>query len=210
MTRQQWEDLVSNQFDIETVDGQMMKCLAMLPELMQRGRYALRSPSQPTCTLLHIQMEVRHFRDSFGPKLESLRKRWIDSDSSVSMQFVSPHLKAILHAHYSRSYGMALAIEILINCILAALEGSTGDLNDESSQLSDEVLNLAKVVDRYRPLGTLYMIISLVAAWVGTPDPTKKEIVRARLIIYQRDVQGPSATMSSEHLEFIKRRFYLK
>ena len=211
MTQQQWKDLVYSQIDIDTVDGQMMKCLAHLPDLMHRGRCALRSASQPVSTLQDLHREARTLRDSFEPSMKSLRERWKGTNSSLVKQYPGyAHLKDIIHAHFSRSYGMALAVGIMLNCVLAALEGDTGGLKEESSQLSDEILNLAEVVDQYRPLGTLYMIISLAAAWVGATDPIKKEMARVCLIGYQRDVQGPSATTSSTDLEFLERRFCLK
>ena len=211
MTQQQWKDLVYSQIDIDTIDGQMMKCLAHLPDLMHRGRSALSSQSLLVSTLLDIQQEVRTLRDSFGPNLKSLRERWKDTDSSLAMQYAEiMHLKTIIHAHFSRSYGMALAVGIVLNCMLAALGGNIAELSEESSQLSDEVLNLAGIVDQYRPLGALYMIVCLIGAWVGATDPTKKAVVRTCLIGYQRDIQGQSVAISLAELEFLERRFYLK
>ena len=212
MTQQQWKDLVYNHIDIDTVDGKMMACLAHLPDLMQRGRRALRSQPQPISTLLDLQKEGRALREAFEPNMKSLRERWKDTDSNVAVQYPKyAYLNAIIHAHFSRSYGMALAVGIILNCILAALEKNTDGLREESSHLSEEILHLAEVVDQYRPLGTLYMLFSLVAAWVGATDPIRKEMVRICLNGYQRDIQGELAkTTSSTDLESLERRFYLK
>lgn len=211
MTQQQWKDLVYNQIDIDTVDGQMMKCLAQIPDLMQRARHALKSPLQPALTLLGIQEEVRALRDSLLPNLKSLRERWMDTDSSLVMQYPGfVQHRAIIHAHYSRSYGLALALAIILNCMLAALDCNTPEISEGSAQLSDEVIILADVVDQYRPLGTTYMILSLAAAWVGATDPAKKAIIETRLTDYQNDVQGPSGPDSSAGLELIDKRFNLK
>ena len=210
MTQQQWRDLVHSQIDIDTADGQMMNCLARLPDLMERGRRALRSPSLPS-PLSDIQKELRSLRDYFGPHLKSLRERWTDTDSSIATQYPDfLQQKGIIHAHFSRSYGMALAAGIIFNCILAAVGGSSAELSQETSQLSDEVVTLAGVVDQYRPLGTIYMILCLAAAWAGATDPTKKAIVGTHLLSYQRDIKGPSATLDSAELAFIEARFYLK
>ena len=211
MTQQQWKDLVYNTIDISTIDGQMMKCLAQLPDLMDRGRHALRSLSLPDPVLVGIQEEVRDLRHSFGSNLESLRNRWIDTDSSIAMQYPGfMQQKPIIHAHFSRSYGMALALGIILNCMLAALDGNISEFDEESSQLSNEVLNLAEIVDQYRPLGTMYMILCLVAAWVGTKGWAQRAFLKMRLTSYIKDVHGPSAKGPSADLERIEKRFYLK
>ena len=102
---------------------------------------------------------------------------------------------------------MVLALGIILHCILAALGGSTADMNDEFLQLSDEVLDLAEVANQYRPLRTIYMILYLAAAWMGTTDPAKKALAETRLIDYRSGVQGPSTC--SPELELIEARFNL-
>ena len=211
MTQQQWKDLVYNQIDIDNIDGQMMKCLARLPDLMHRGRCTLRSSSLPTTHLLEVQKEVRALRDSFGPTLESLRQRWNDTDITIATQFPEfIHSRSIIHAHFSRSYGMALAVGIILNCMLAALDGNAHEVSQASAQLSDEVLDLADAVDQYRPLGTIYMVLCLAAAWVGATNPEKKIIIEIRLVDYKTDVLGPVATHYPAGLELIETRFSLK
>ena len=207
MTQQEWTDLVSNQIDINTVDGQMMKCLAQLPELMHRGRHVIWSMPLNPDTLSGIREEVQLLRVSFAPILDSLRERWLHTDSNIAAQYPDfmAH-RAIIHAHYSRSYGLALAIGIILNCMSSTLEGSDKDFSRHSEELSDEVVNLAEVAAQYRPLGTIYMVLSLAAAWVGVKAPAKKAAIEALLISYVRDLQGPSAKPSLS-LAFFEKRF---
>jgi hypothetical protein len=207
MTSQQWRDLVYNEIDNDTIDGQMMKCLAYLPDLMSRGRQVLKTPSVPFSSRLEFQQEVRNLHESFGVVLKSLRDRCQYMDLS---SFESPRMKAIIHAHFSRSYGMALSTGIILNCILIGFEGDTGGIRQESSMLADESLALAEVANQYRPLGAIYVLVCLVTAWVGAIEPMKREKIRERLLDYQKDVQGPSATTSVADLEALERRFYLE
>lgn len=207
MSSQQWKDLVYNEIDNDTIDGQMMRCLAYLPDLMSRGRHALRTPSSPEYSLSQLQQEVRSLHESYGVVLKSLRERWQYMDLT---RFESVRMRAIIHAHFSRSYGMALCTGIILNCILIGLEGDTGGLRQESSLLADESLALAEVANQYRPLGAIYILVCLITAWVGAIEPMKREIIRERLLDYQKDVQGPSATTSVTDLEGLEKWFYMR
>ena len=211
MTQEQWKDLVYNQIDSETIDGQMMKCLAQLPDLMYRGRCASKISALPVSTLPSLQVEVRTLSDSFRPTLTNLRERWRDTDSSIAMRYPEHmNLRGIIHAHYSRSYGMALALGIILNCMVAALEDKTPELSEDSSQMVDEVLNLARTVDQYRPLGTLYMVLCLGAAWVGATDSIRKAMLETLLINYHKDLHGASSTFFPHGLKLMETLFTLK
>lgn len=207
MTPAQWRDLVYNPIDTDTMDGQMMKCFAQLPDLMRRGRQALKTPTFSFSDLADIQRGMHTLRESFAPHLKGLRERWQETDSSIAMLYPefmrSKAIRGIMHAHFSRSYGMALACEIILNCMLAAIQGNDAPaaLSEESSSLSDEVLHLAGIVNQYRPLGTLYMVVGLLAAWVGAVDPARKAVAKKWLIDYHTDTQGPS----NIPLTFLKR-----
>lgn len=207
-TSQQWADLVYNSIDNDTPDGQMMRTLAYLPDLMSRGRHALRAPEAPLSELTELQQEVRDLCNSYGSVLNSLRDRWQYMNLD---DFDSPRMKSIIHAHFSRSYGMALCIGIILNCITTALVGDTdGSIRHKSSLLADESLALADVAEQYRPLGAIYMVVCLIAAWVGATDEGKREVMRLRLADYQKDVQGEGAETSVLGLEWMERRFYLR
>ena len=207
MTQQEWKDLVHNQIDSGSIDGQMMRCLAQIPDLMHRGRNALRSGSLLPEALLAIREEVRSLHDSFTPVLGSLRERWLHTDDSIAVQYpdFKAH-KAIIHSHYSRSYGLALALGIIFNCMLSTLEVSNESFTTDSEELADEVITLGVVVDQYRPLGTVYMVLCLAAAWVGTKSESKKVALEMHLTAYIRDLQGPSAKPAVS-LTFLEKRF---
>ncbi len=207
MTSQQWKDLVYNHYDKESLDGQMMRTLAYLPDLMTRGRAALRT-SLMSCSSLHeLQQEARSLHDSFAICLDSLRGRWKHMDLSA---FDSPLMRSIFQSHFSRSYGMGLCTRIILNCIIMGLEGDDGTLRQESSRAADEILTLAEVANQHRPLGAIYILICLAAAWVASTDLRRKDTIMEMYLDYQKDVQGPSATTSVEDLRWLERRFYLR
>ncbi|RDL40883.1 uncharacterized protein BP5553_00862 [Venustampulla echinocandica] len=211
MSKQQWKDFVSSQIDSDTIDGQMMRCLAHLPSLMERGRYALKESLMSESTILELQSEVLKLRESYGPILSSFRERWESIESSRGTQYPRIFLSETqIHSHYSRTYCMALAINILLNCVLVALGGTNPQVRRETPQFSDEILKLDEVVNKYRPLGAMYMIICLPAAWIGATDPKTKAAIAGCLLKYQRDLYGPTATPSSAEQELLEKRITLK
>jgi hypothetical protein len=211
MSQQQWTDLICSPIDIDTIDGQMMKCLAYLPDLIHRGRCAPKQPLLFDSILLELQREVRNLHGNYAPILKSIRERLEKMTSSRLIQHPGPDcLEKKIHAHCTRSYGMALTVGIVLNCILTALVGTNPQLSQESSQFSDEILALAKVVSQYRPLGASYMILCLGAAWLGATDPMGKAKAAACFVDYQRDLRWPTAALSSADLERFEKRVSLK
>ena len=176
-----------------------MTCLARIPELMQRGREALKS-SCPA-TVLELNHEVRTLYESFQGPLADLRSRFNAFDKEA-VTLPSIDLRNVLHSHYARSYGLGLTIGIIINCLLISLKGG-GDhliLRQEACRMSDEILQLANIVQRYRPLGALYMTICLCAAYVGVVEKDARARIRVVLADYRRDIFGPRSEFSSTHL----------
>jgi hypothetical protein len=211
MSQRQWADLVYSPIDIDTIDGQMMKCLAHLPDLIQRGRCALKQPVLFDSVLLELQREVRNLHGNYAPILKSIRERLERMNSRGLSQHPGPDcLEKKIHAYFTRSYGMALAVGIVLNCILIALVGTNPQLSQESSQFSDEILALAEVVNQYRPLGASYMILCLGVAWLGATDPKVKAKTAEYLFDYQRDLRRPIAAFPSAYLELLEKRVSLK
>ena len=186
----------------------MIKCLARIPSLMQSGRTALKIPWLKSTTVLEVKNEVYLLHEDFQPILNILRARLNDLDlATVSL---SVEVSEMIHAHYTRSYGLGLAIAVVINCILGALEDDNYHLRQESSQMSDEILKLADTVTRYRPLGALYMRLCLSAAYIGASEEHMRTRVMVSLVDYQRDILGPTSNVSSMQMDWAIKRFTLK
>jgi len=207
LPQKQWRDLLSRENDDSTPDGQILKCIMYLPDLMQRSRFALRSQSSPDSTLLELRKEAHTLHENHGFTIKSLKERLENMDSTIPAEHV--HLKRCFHAHFLRSYALALAYGIVLNCMLATLQGTTSQLSQESSQWADETIKLAEIANQYRPLGASYMIICLIAAWAGAIDSKTQAIVEAWLLNYAKDLPRATEYTSSETARRCKRRFLL-
>ena len=217
MTHQEWQDLVCNDLDITTIDGQMMKCLSRLPHLMDRGRSALKTAKPNDPSLQDLLIEAHALRQESSFYLAALRERCQNLDHSIATTYPwmldqgsMDGLRKILHAHFSRSYGMALAISLIVNCVLLALQGDDSAIRQESKQFACEVVELADVVRVYRPLGAMYMVICLAAAYVSVEEKELKQKIGAYITDYQRDIKGEGSTLYDDGLRQIQRRFKLQ
>jgi hypothetical protein len=121
-----------------------------------------------------------------------------------------PPQLSILHAYFARTAATALATNIIINCLLDALEGNSAELQKETSQLSLEICNLAIEVSCRRPLGTLYMLFVLRIAYVGANDLEAKDWIEALLVDFRNDVYGSKAHVERLDLEQMTRYFRLQ
>lgn len=106
LSRKEWSILVENELDGSTPEGRMMRCLACLPDLMQRGRIALRTRSS-------VQMliaEARHQYHTLKAILSELHDRLNavqEPSKDGGPQALARSMR--LHAHYQRTYGLALS-----------------------------------------------------------------------------------------------------
>ena len=201
--------------DDGTADGDLMVCLGRLPELMQRGRAAIKLPPHSrTSEVRKLQREISALHQTYQPVLERIRDRWQDVDSSVLRNDTYNAVqKRMLHCHYARILGLGLAVGIAIDCALLSL-GFTGagSLRDEIKRMVDDVIELELTLKEYRPLGALMMTLCLGAAWVGTADAEVKKRVEALALEYQHDIEGGEITAESmnKDMDCHRRQFSLE
>lgn len=205
-TPEEWGRLVENELDDATPEGLMIRCLARAPNLMQRGRTALREQAG----LQMLISETRHQYQILTAILSGLRDR-LDAlpelSSGDSSQFVTGRTRA--HAHYQRTYGLGLAMCIIFNCVLTALGADDAGLDTESTRFCEDVLELADKAAVYRPLGASYITLCLMAAWCGSKDEATKAAVESALLDYQTDLPGNLEETLMAHLERIYQRLSL-
>lgn len=105
-------------------------------------------------------------------------------DSSELWTFTNQHASSprnlLLYANHQRLYGLALFTTCYINGLLQHFDSDTGRremLAAEADFMAAEVISVAEETDRFRPMGSGCMIMSLGAAWIATAD----RALRARL-----------------------------
>ena len=122
----EWEQIVENDLDGSSYEGRMMECLARVPDLMQRGRNALELGD----SVHELRDEAKCVSQAMKLVLEDLRVRFMNQKADKA----SPLVAARLHCHYQRTYALALAISIILNCVLGALDAQDVTLEWEVAQ----------------------------------------------------------------------------
>lgn len=160
--------------------------------------------------LVEVEVEAAALREKHDPMLRSLRGQFWDLDKAVrALSSATEHHQEaaqnavsvlsnegpdavwrlkVWHAHIGRSYGMAIATQILLNALLlglmsrraqnSGLGASDGldtvardPLEVENGLLALETCRLAEAVECHRPLGTVYLNFVIRVAYIGAGLP---------------------------------------
>ncbi|CAI7644268.1 unnamed protein product [Penicillium glandicola] len=183
LSPEEWDALVTNDFDQNLPEGQILRCLARAPVLMKRGKQAIRDGDD----LTPLAMEVRSIYETCKLLLGELKARTVEFETSGLSTMTTIFMTRILQAHYLRTYGIGIAITTFFNCILQALDPTDYACVVESSSLVKDTLLHAQKSNLYRPVGAGYVIICLSAAWAVTTDPQLRSMVEVTLIDYHSD-----------------------
>ncbi|KAF8862981.1 hypothetical protein BDZ45DRAFT_798610 [Acephala macrosclerotiorum] len=116
-----------------------------------------------------------------------------------------------LHAFYQRSYGLCLAICIIVNCIFKALDPNNAGLEADSTAFCQKVLDVAEKAAKYRPVGASFVFLCLIVARCDNADtiqlPAK---VQAALLDYRMDFASPEVRHLEAELAYAHRRLSLR
>jgi hypothetical protein len=204
------EDSIKDANDPTGVEAESVRCFARVPNLLKRSRAALSASVKDHFVICDLLQQTRELRDTSTRSRTALCERLgLLSQSFASPEAMPPQV-ATLHAYYARSAAMALATDILINCLQGALEGNSAELQKEAYHLSLEICHLATAVSCRRPLGTLYMLFVLRIAYVGANDPATKDWIEALLLDFRSDVYGSGAYVGRLELEQMTRYLRLE
>ncbi|KAJ5595149.1 uncharacterized protein N7459_001357 [Penicillium hispanicum] len=184
----EWQHLVSNEFDENSPDGQMLKRLAQAPNLMRRARHALQTGQDTTA----IQEEVMAIHQACKLNLDAMRNRSVENNIAMlnlsnTNRRAREFLRTLFSAHYERTYGIGLTVVFFFNCMLSGLGAHDETTILDANAFSEEALALAERSAMYRPMGAGYMIFCLQAAWTATADRGLRDRLIAALVDFQDD-----------------------
>lgn len=206
LSRKEWSILVENKLDGSTCEGRMMRCLARVPDLMQRGRIALRTKSSVQLLIAEAR-HLYHILKAILIELHDPLNAVQEPSNDGGPQAAARSMK--LHAHYQRTYGLGLAICMFFNCILNALDLNDTVLEMESTHFCRDSLKLADQASRYRPLGASFVMLCLVGAWCGSRDEATRATVESTLVDYGMDYPGAYTGTLKVELEYTSQRLRL-
>lgn len=193
----EWDTIVVNQLDETTAGGIMMRCVARLPDFIQRGRKICLTGVQDA-ELLH---ESRENYQIFKNVLEEMRLRMIKYRDFPQVKFDYATLMRI-QAELERAYVFGLSIAIILNINLRSTDiENVNQLEAESNVFANEILAHEGSAARYRPLGGSYMALALHSAWMGSTDPQIKTNIETVVVDYLRDFPRDKDASYTDDLE---------
>ncbi len=196
---------MENELDGVSHEGQMMRCLARYPDLMQRGRYICKGKKGYPELLEELSAHHRTLKAI----LAELHRRLAATEGLIANGIAQSTVVVQTHSHYQRSYGLCLVICIISSCVLNAVDVEDTQLVSESIYFSKEILALAEGAAIYRPMGASYVGLCLVAAWVGTTDCSIRKMAENTMAEYQRDFAHGQAKMPTGELERLSQQLRL-
>lgn len=155
------------------IDSLVLRNLARLPPAVHRP--SLHVP-QLRCIYQQTRRDLAILQDRIKIASKSLKG---GSAAQGSAELTCLILHQTMH-------GILLGVSLLLNSILCALGESPSVLIAESTDMCQDVLELALSCCQYRPLGASYMPLCLMVA-CAVPDDS---VVRPRLLMLLEDWQG--------------------
>lgn len=203
----EWKKFVENELDGVSYEGRMMRCLSRIPDIMARGRKTLKGNTK------HQKLvdDVSDLYKELKVILAELHDRFEAVDELVNANG-APKTATLrqIHCHYQRTYGLALSICVIANCVHAAIDKENTQLIPDSLHFSKEIIAVADGAAIYRPLGASYVELCLVAAWIGAEDGLMRAEVEKSLADYQLDFANEESNkVPVGHLEQLSRQLRL-
>jgi hypothetical protein len=181
-----------------TPEGSAVQCLTRAPNLMRRAKATLQKPHCCANDLKILQVEANQLRHELEPHFRSLRDRF-QASSEIEVSDTETSLKSIYHTlrscHYIRTYALGLAIGIIANEVRLALVTSSSSPSAisilmESHGFATQIVDLANLARRYRPLGASALAVCLVAAELGAGTVEVRAETKRLRGVYDGDWRG--------------------
>ncbi|KAF5865958.1 hypothetical protein ETB97_001534 [Aspergillus alliaceus] len=201
LTGMEYEALVESDIDANTPDGQMMRCLARVPGIRERTATTMPGDAE----FESLRGEARFLYETYQGVLTSLQARTTSIETPLATGSMY-RLCTLMYAQYQRMYGLGLAVAIILNCLVRTLNPADPVLPLEATYFAQEIVRLSDSAVAFRPLGSYYMLICLLTAWVGTTDPIVRTTAEKALDDYQYDFDRGKAAETIAKFELKLRR----
>lgn len=193
---------MESDFDRNTPDGYMLRCLSRAPILLQRGRKAFDSDDIPT--LLDLKDEIGEMYARCKGELEILRHQ-LQLQLSQPVTDAGDYIAQLVRAYRLRTYGLGLSVVLIFNSMLSVLDLDSA-LGEDAVGFAEEAVVLARLAAVYRPVGASYAILCLSAAGAATAEKQVRPKVEHLLGDYLQDVGGGKLADVKDILERTRRR----
>lgn len=173
-----------------------MRCLSHLPGILRRGRTA--SSVDETEKLRN---ETKLLYQTSKTFLDQLQKNWAQTPPVGSNDGLK---KVLIYAYYQRAYGAGLMMVMTINVVLQAFTPTSEamEVEADAKYFIQETFDLAQLANLYRPLGSAYMLITLIIAWLAATDESDKKTAEILLHDYRQDFPLHDMQNLDEHMKW--------
>lgn len=204
LTQQEWFDLIENKLAGHSDEGQILHCLARIPNLMHLARNAMHE-DRPCST--DLAQKIQDLNRTLMGCVTSTRAHLDENDLSSLAQEVRPPKRAnIEHFIASRRYGFALMAGMLANCL--ARNVTPGEQVDDALArfMALEVIKLAMIFKQYQPVGSMSIVLSLSLAYIATSDEQIRHRCKEIALEYRSAIDGASDDAVSAELHWLEQR----
>ena len=212
LTKDEWASLVENKLENHSLDGQVLRVLAQIPLLIRRARLCMAADSSDVFEREQLHKEACDIRTQLQPLLQQVRARLDRNDLDLVADYAGPPQQhRLVHVIYVRSYGFTLMAGIIIDLICDSLNMGQAPSNEEEMRgFAEDIIALALIAKKYRPLGSIIMLGCLCASHAATLDEHIQQRSAELLQEYRVDFAGPDAKPYDEELRWVRQRFTLK
>lgn len=181
----EWKDLVQNDLDAHSPEGEMLVYFSQVPDILDR----VKANPDGLAGLLILQAEMRSLYFKTRRICDLFRREL----NQVENPGESPHPNpfglppTMLHAHTQRFYGISITVCLYMNYILVAMRANEPELSKDASYLALEVLSIAENALQYRPFGAAYVTLGLVAGVMAVDKPSLRILLESWAADYWED-----------------------
>lgn len=195
-TETQWKELVENHWDDDKrSEGILMRAMAKMPMYILRGRKVLRGECVDPTLAQEIDIVYHQLigaQNDLHKRLELLDKK---------LQCAGPEMPLLMEIKDSatRIYSFQFAVVMIAGCVLGVVDEFTPELQKMLNWCAEQTLSYVPFAQKWRPLGSSYMLLSLSMAWTATDDKELKQKLQDAYIDQHRDF--PAASDASSVVE---------
>ncbi|KAL4750565.1 hypothetical protein BDW72DRAFT_203832 [Aspergillus terricola var. indicus] len=199
LTPTEWTELVQNELDAGTPEGEMLLNLSRVRDILSR----VKTNEHGLAGLLILQAEMRSLYTKSRKICDVFRAHLHEIENPAQNGPPNPYglSPVLLHALTQRFYGLSITIALYMNY---ALEAITMDSNvtADANYLALEMITIAEDAIRYRPFGAGYVTMGLIAALMTVKDPGLRTLLQAWFDDYRGDFNMPDLDKLQEAEKF--------
>jgi hypothetical protein len=199
LTPTEWTELVQNELDAGTPEGEMLLNLSRVRDILSR----IKTNEHGLAGLLILQAEMRSLYTKTRQICETFRAELHRIENPVQDSLPKPFglPPTLLHALTQRFYGLAITIALYMNYALGAITRDV-DVSANANYFALEMITIAENAIQYRPFGAGYVTVGLTAALMTVKDPGLRALLQIWFDDYRDDFNMPDMDKLQEAEKF--------